>query len=134
MVSPSARFARRLVRALVVLPLLAGLAGCAGSGPSAAPATPLPSGVIGVEAKDYAFVPTSVDAPAGGVTFAVRNTSGQDHQFEIYSGETLIDGVLDIGGGQTKDLTVTLAAGSYTFICKLNGHDQLGMKGTLTVN
>ena len=45
-----------------------------------------------------------------------------------------VDGVLGIGGGQSKDLTVTLAAGSYTYICTLNGHDQLGMKGTLTVN
>ena len=35
--------------------------------------------------------------------------------------------------GLTKDLTVTLEAGDYTFVCKLNGHDQLGMKGTLTV-
>jgi uncharacterized cupredoxin-like copper-binding protein len=28
---------------------------------------------------------------------------------------------------------VTLEPGEYTFVCKVNGHDQLGMKGTLTV-
>ena len=30
-------------------------------------------------------------------------------------------------------LTVDLEAGDYTFACKLNGHDQAGMTGTLTV-
>ncbi len=125
--------ARRFAPGMLALAALA-LAGCTGSGPSAAPATPLPDGVIAVEAKDYAFVPATLAAPAGAVTFSVKNTSGQDHQFEIFNGETLVDGVLGIGGGQSKDLTVTLAAGSYTYICTLNGHDQLGMKGTLTVN
>jgi iron uptake system component EfeO len=125
--------ARRIASGILVLAALA-LAGCAGSEPSAPPATPLPEGVIAVEAKDYAFTPGTITAPAGTVTFSVKNTSGQDHQFEIYSRETLVDGVLDIGGGQTKDLSVTLAAGAYTYICTLNGHDQLGMKGTLTVN
>ena len=118
----------------LALALAAALAACGGSGASVAPATPLPDGVIAVEAKDYAFVPATLAAPAGAVTFSVKNTSGQDHQFEIFNGETLVDGVLGIGGGQSKDLTVTLAAGSYTYICTFNGHDQLGMKGTLTVN
>lgn len=112
---------------------ISALAACGGTPASVAPATPLPSGVIAVEARDYAFVPATITAPAGSVTFAVRNTSGQEHQFEIFNGETRLDGVLGIGGGQTKDLAVTLGAGSYTFICTLNGHDQLGMKGTLTV-
>ena len=39
-----------------------------------------------------------------------------------------------VSPGAAKDLTVTLAAGTYTFVCKLSGHDQLGMKGTLTVS
>ena len=68
------------------------------------------------------------------MTFSVKNTSGQEHQLEIYSGETRLDGIASIGAGATKDLTVTLESGAYTLICKLNGHDQLGMQGTLTVN
>jgi plastocyanin len=118
----------------VALLAISAIAACGGTPASGAPATPDGSGVIAVEAKDYAFVPATITAPAGSVTFSVRNASGQEHQFEIFNGETLVDGVLDIGGGQTKDLSVTLAAGAYTFICTLNGHDQLGMKGTLTVN
>jgi iron uptake system component EfeO len=123
----SARLATLAVAAIAVL------AACGTSGPSAAPATPLPSGVIAVEAKEYAFAPATIAAPAGTVTFSVRNNGVQEHQFEIYSGETRVDGIDSIGAGMTKDLRVGLAAGEYTLICKLNGHDQIGMKAALTV-
>ncbi len=36
--------------------------------------------------------------------------------------------------GLTRDLTVTLDAGDYTYVCKLAAHDTLGMKGNLTVS
>jgi len=35
-------------------------------------------------------------------------------------------------GGQSK-VTVNLKAGTYTFFCPVPGHEQAGMKGTLTV-
>jgi uncharacterized cupredoxin-like copper-binding protein len=44
-----------------------------------------------------------------------------------------VDEIEGLVPGLTKDLTLTLAAGEYTFFCKLSGHDQLGMKGTITV-
>jgi uncharacterized cupredoxin-like copper-binding protein len=46
----------------------------------------------------------------------------------------VVDEIEGLVPGLAKELTVTLAAGDYTFKCKLSGHDQLGMKGTLTVN
>jgi uncharacterized cupredoxin-like copper-binding protein len=52
----------------------------------------------------------------------------------ILKGDAVVDEVDGILPGLTKNATVTLAAGEYTFLCKLNGHDQLGMKGTLTVD
>ncbi len=128
------RFPRPTPLAMLVLGAAGVVAACGGPGATAAPATPLPSGVIAVEAKDYLFAPSSITVPSGAVTFSVKNTSGQEHQLEIYSGETRVDGIASIGAGATKDLTVTLEPGAYTVICKLNGHDQLGMQGTLTVN
>jgi uncharacterized cupredoxin-like copper-binding protein len=71
--------------------------------------------------------------PAGEVTFAVRNAGTVEHEFEIFKGAQVVDEVEGLVPGLTKSLTVTLAAGEYTFMCKLSGHDQLGMKGTLTV-
>ena len=35
--------------------------------------------------------------------------------------------------GGTKTLSLNLPAGTYTFYCSVPGHEQAGMKGTLTV-
>ena len=134
----------RLARVPVVIVALGALlAACGGSGASTGPtaangATPGPgstaaAAAIAVEAKEYSFTPSALTAPAGSVTFTLRNAGTEEHEFEIFKGETVVDEIEGLVPGLTKDLTVTLEAGSYTFMCKLNGHDQLGMKGTLTV-
>ena len=131
-----ARYRARLVLAIAAGAAMAAaaLAACGGgSTGSVGPATPVPSGVIAVEAKDYAFVPATITLPAGAVTFSVKNAGTQEHEFEIFKGETVINEIEGLVPGLTKDLTLTLDAGEYVFVCKLNGHDQLGMKGTLTV-
>jgi iron uptake system component EfeO len=108
-------------------------AACGGTVASAGPATPVPSGTVAVEAKEYAFTPSTITVPAGSVTFSVRNGGTEEHEFEIFKGEAVVDEIEGLVPGLTKDLAVTLEAGEYTFKCVLNGHDQLGMKGTLTV-
>ena len=128
----------RLSRALatmVVLPAIAVLVSACGAGAaSAGPATPVPSGVIAVEAREYAFTPSALSVAAGSVRFAVRNGGTQEHEFEVLKGDQVVDEIEGIVPGLTKDATMTLEAGTYTYMCKINGHDQLGMKGTLTVN
>jgi uncharacterized cupredoxin-like copper-binding protein len=114
------------------------LAGCGGAAASAGPATPVPSGVVAIEAaKDsaYSFSPTALTIPAGTVTFSVKNDGIEEHEFEIFKadGTTVVDEIEGLVPGLTKSLTVTLEPGSYQFMCKLNGHDQLGMKGVITV-
>jgi len=108
-----------------------GLAGCGGD--AGASATPLPPGVVAVEAREYRFTPKELTVPAGQVTFAVKNAGTTEHEFEIFQGDQVLDEVEGLVPGLTKDLTVTLQPGTYTFFCKLNGHDQLGMMGTITV-
>ena len=124
--------------ATLALGAVGALAACSGNPASAAPATPVPSGVVAVEAaKDgpYAFTPSTITVPAGSVTFSVKNAGAEEHEFEIFKGDSAspVDEIEGLVPGLTKNLTVTLEAGDYTFVCKLNGHDQLGMKGTLTV-
>ena len=109
------------------------LAACGGAGPSAGPATAVPPGVVAIAAREYAFTPSAVTVPAGAVTFAVKNAGTQEHEFEVFQGDKVVDEIEGIVPGLTKNATITLAAGEYTFMCKLNGHDQLGMKGTITV-
>lgn len=126
--------ARPGLRAAVVMAIAAAIGACTGGpGGTPAPVTPVPSGVIAVEAKEFTFTPSALTAPAGSVTFSVRNAGSQEHEFEIFQGETVVNEIEGLVPGLTKSLTLDLQAGDYTFVCKLNGHDQLGMKGTLTV-
>ena len=122
-----------MLRFVSPLALALAIAGCGGTTTSAAPPTPVPSGVVAVEAKDFTFTPAAISVQAGMVTFAVKNAGTQEHEFEIFKGDVVVNEIEGLVPGLTKDLTVTLAAGEYTFLCKLNGHDQLGMKGNLTV-
>jgi iron uptake system component EfeO len=129
------RSVRPALLATLVAIAAGAVAACSGSQPSAGPATAAPAGVVAVEARNdpYSFSPSTLLVPAGSVTFSVKNAGTEEHEFEIFKGETVVDEVEGLVPGLTKELTVTLEAGSYTYVCKLNGHDQLGMKGTLTV-
>jgi uncharacterized cupredoxin-like copper-binding protein len=132
-----ARFGRPAALALTLV--MAGvLAACGGAAPSTGPSTPVPSGVIAVEASNasgaYIFTPSAITVPAGSVTFSVHNAGREEHEFEIFKGDQVVEEIEGLVPGLTKTLGVTLAAGEYTFVCKLNGHDLAGMKGTLTVS
>lgn len=122
---------RHVLIASAVLAVAAVLSACGGAAPASF--APPPSGVVVVEAKEYAFTPSTLTVGAGSITFYVRNAGSQEHEFEIFKGDQVVDEVEGLVPGIAKNLTVTLAAGDYTFVCKLSGHDQLGMKGTLTV-
>jgi iron uptake system component EfeO len=97
------------------------------------PASSAPAGALTLEAKEYAFTPASLTAPAGAITFSVTNAGTENHEFEVFAGEQSLGKIDAFPRDSTRDLSVTLQAGDYTFACKLNGHDILGMKGTLTV-
>jgi plastocyanin len=129
------RFGRIALAALGLA--AAAVAACGGGTPqSSGPAASMPAGTYAVEAKDFAFTPSTLSVPAGDVTFRVHNAGTQEHEFEIFQGERVVDEIEGLVPGLTLELTVPAAhlpAGEYTFKYLLNGHDQLGMKGTLTV-
>jgi iron uptake system component EfeO len=88
------------------------LAACSGpTTPSAGTPTPVPTGVIAVQAKEYAFTPATITVPAGSVTFSIKNAGTQDHELEVLQGDQVVDKVDAIAPRLTKDATVTVAAG-----------------------
>ena len=128
--------ADRPVAAIAVLVLV--LAACGGSAattvPSvAAPGSPAAGGPIDVAASEFAFTPSTLAIDAGQVTFHVRNTGALEHEFEILRGETVIDEIEGLVPGLERDLALTLEPGEYVYVCRLAGHEESGMKGTLTV-
>ena len=127
------RLVRRTALAVPIATALAFVvAACGGGSSTAAPAS-IPAGAVQLSAADYAFTPSSLSVPAGAVTFAVANTSAQNHEFEVMTGETSLGKIEAFGSGTTQTLSVTLQPGAYQYVCRLNGHDVLGMKGELQV-
>jgi uncharacterized cupredoxin-like copper-binding protein len=98
------------------------------------------------------FDPPTLSVGTGG-SVNVKNGGAQQHTFVLVKPEdenrvateaaakngdaTGIAGVLaggkPVAGGASETLTISAAAGSYSYICTIPGHYQAGMKGTLTV-
>jgi len=115
------------------------LAACGASSGSPSPAASASggaspaAGAVKVTATEMKFDPSSITVPAGEVTFEVTNGGTIEHEFEIFKGDTVVDEVEGLVPGVTLPLTVELEAGDYTYVCKIAGHEEAGMKGTLTV-
>jgi uncharacterized cupredoxin-like copper-binding protein len=75
----------------------------------------------------------SVKKP-GKVTLQMINptSAGMDHGISIEGNGVDKDGPT-VPAGQTATITVSLKKGTYTYYCPVPGHEQAGMKGTLTV-
>ena len=100
------------------------------------------SKAVSVSLNEFNAVPTVQGAPAGSVTFTVKNTGKIEHEFVVLrtlrsagsladkSGEASEAGnVGEIGSvkpGQQKKLTLTLKKGHYSLLCNLPGHYKSG--------
>ncbi|HEX9416672.1 MAG TPA: hypothetical protein VF895_08220 [Gaiellaceae bacterium] len=130
---------RRLLAAIVVL---------AGVGAAAALAVNQMGPSVAVSLKEFkVLAPRS--SKAGSVTFVVHNKGKLKHEFVVVKtnrapGKLPLKGqVAKLTGvkglikpfkpGQTKKLTVKLAAGKYVLLCNLPGHYKFGQYAGFTV-
>lgn len=88
--------------------------------------------VVTMSAVEFAFQPATVNVASGSVTFNVRNDGQFPHniQFDGQADPIFAD---NLTTGQSASATVTLAPGTYTFYCPVDGHRDRGMVGALTV-
>jgi len=106
---------------------IATLAALALAAPAATPAAP--SKTFTVLASDFRFKGVPRRTTAGTHLFKVRNIGRATHDFKIAGKRTRL-----LTSGQTQTLRVTLRKGHrYPYICTVEGHAALGMKGTLVV-
>ena len=99
-----------------------------------------PSGSAKADAKNVVSIPTdpsgqlayqvkSATAKPGKVTLRSKNDASVPHDIAI-KGDGKGPVVQD---GKVSEVSTNLKAGSYEFYCSVPGHEQAGMKGTLTV-
>jgi uncharacterized cupredoxin-like copper-binding protein len=95
------------------------------------------SKVVPVRLNEFNILPATQAAPAGKVTFVLKNTGKMTHEFVVVgtakAAGALLKGseadetgavgeVGELKPGQTKKLTLTLKKGHYALICNLPGH------------
>jgi uncharacterized cupredoxin-like copper-binding protein len=85
-----------------------------------------PGGALSYDTKQ-------LSAKAGSVTITMTNATPVEHNATIAQGTTVLGATPSFAGG-SKQVTVTLKPGKYTFYCSVPGHRQAGMEGTLTVS
>lgn len=101
---------------------------------------------------DYGIELDATSVSAGSVTFSITNEGPSEHEFLVVRSdaapdsftptaegivdEALLDVVDEIpewAAGETQELTLDLAAGSYIIMCNIEGHYQAGMHIGFTV-
>ena len=121
------------------------VAGCGGGGGEEAappPATPPAENGGGATTElDLAADPgggltfdkTELEAPAGTVIIHFTNDSATPHDASVKDSGVDVKGETFQGGGTKDTVLENIEPGTYTFYCSVAGHEQAGMKGTLTI-
>ncbi len=93
---------------------------------------------VSVNLNEFNVLPGVQGAPAGKVTFTVKNSGKIEHEFVVLRTLRSAGGLMDKSGeaseagnvgeigsvkpGQQKKLTLTLKKGHYSILCNLPGH------------
>jgi plastocyanin len=124
---------QRFILGLSLAALAIITAACSGgSASSPTPVPSIPADAIVVVAKDLAFQPTEVAAPADeAFTIVLDNQEDLPHNIQVKdsTGADVFTGEI-INKGQVSNAIPALAAGSYPFICQVHPD----MKGTITAS
>ena len=127
---------RRLATITALSTLL--LAGCGGGDDEgeAARTVTVPAGKeLRVVGNEYSFDPESVVVTGGGgkLKITLENKGSLAHNLKIEQGDRDLGGTPTFQGGRTRSGTVNLDPGSYTMICTVGNHAELGMDGKLVI-
>ena len=141
------------LRTLVLAPLavlaLAASACSSGSDGGTEPA----GDAIAATLQDSSIELAAPSAPAGNVSFDIRNDGSTVHEFEVLrtdapadelpvdsgvvqtsaDGIEIVDEIEEIAPGTNAELSVDVEAGPYVIICNVAGHYESGMSASFTV-
>jgi uncharacterized cupredoxin-like copper-binding protein len=132
----------RHAAALLLLPAVVLAASCGGGssngGTSAPASTPAAGGSgqtidIPISSDGFSFTKSAATASAGTVTLTSENPQSVPHDISLKGDGVDVHGEQVTNGG-VSTVTANLKPGTYEFYCSVPGHEQAGMKGTLTVS
>lgn len=103
--------------------------------PAPAPAPAKANAPVKVQASPtaLAYQEKTLTTKAGQNTFDFTNPSAIPHDFAIKDSSGKKLGATKVITKGSDTLKIDLKPGTYTFYCTVPGHEQAGMKGTLTV-
>jgi uncharacterized cupredoxin-like copper-binding protein len=84
---------------------------------------------VNVNMVDYQFQMSTTTVPSGKVTFVIKNSGADVHNFDL---NNVKSGAL-LSPGQTETWTVSVAPGQYLFTCDVPFHVDRGMSGVFQV-
>lgn len=121
-------------RSLVALALALAITAACGGGATPSSTSPAAGGnTVSVGLSDYKFTPSDVTFPANATfTLALTNTGSVEHTF-VVPDLNLNYTVPPDKKAHTYDIGPFTQTGSHALTCDVAGHQQLGMKGTVTV-
>ena len=103
--------------------------GGGGGGSTGGPA-PAGDNAFNADLKEYSIALDKTQIKAGTITFNVMNVGTLPHNLSV---KELNKTTENLDPGKSATLTVDLAPGTYTVICAIPGHEQLGMHIMITV-
>jgi uncharacterized cupredoxin-like copper-binding protein len=106
-------------------------------------------GRVLVAMSDYKFLPSTITVAAGTLKVTAKNVGQQPHEFVLLRTDKAPNAVALKGGkasesssvgeiseqtpGKSATHTFQLKPGNYVFVCNVDGHYKLGMRGSLDV-
>jgi uncharacterized cupredoxin-like copper-binding protein len=87
---------------------------------------------VAISETEYKLDPADATVNAGSVTFDVSNDGSAPHDLEV-EGNGVEEVTDTIEPGASDQLTVDLEPGTYVMYCTIDGHQDLGMEGEVTV-
>lgn len=110
------------------LVLVAALAGCAHTRQVGS------SGAVSLALTEYRINPQSVHASPGVLTMYIHNYGKFTHNLVVTQNGQRVDGTTPLAPGQSADISLSLAAGTYLMASTILSDQALGEYGTLTVS
>jgi uncharacterized cupredoxin-like copper-binding protein len=94
---------------------------------------------VAISEKEYSLTPNKVEVKMGSpVEFSITNNGTIEHNFQLELPSQNIEQKLfdvNLKPGETKTASFSFnAQGDWEMYCPIDGHEDLGMKGTITVS